>query len=135
MKVNFSILADKILSGEKDQTCRRYSKKWRDAKVGDKLTLCTGLEFEDTEPEKFKILGEAEISSLQKLDIYFSQNGVEAYIDKDGFMHPFTGFGLLCIAQYDGFDNLRDFLKFIRETYGETFEGVIVVWKDFKPHV
>ena len=133
IKVDFSIFADKILSGKKDQTCRSYSDKWLKAKEGDKLLLCEGLESQETEPEKFRILGEATISSLQKLDIYFHKNGAEAFIDKDGFMHPFGGFGLLCIAQYDGFENVHDFLAFIHKTYGDVFEGVVIVWKDFKP--
>lgn len=133
IKVNFSIHADKILNGKKDQTCRRYSDKWRKTKEGDKILLCEGLEFEDTEPEKFRILGEATICSLQPLDIFFYPNGVEAFIDKGGYMHPFGAFGILCIAQYDGFEKVQDFLKFIRKTYGDVFEGVIIVWKNFKP--
>lgn len=48
-------------------------------------------------------------------------------------MHPFGAFGILCIAQYDGFEKVQDFLKFIRKTYGDVFEGVIIVWKNFKP--
>lgn len=43
MNVNFSVFIDKILSGEKRQTIRRASPKWENVKVGDKLTLYTGL--------------------------------------------------------------------------------------------
>ena len=43
MNVNFSVFIDKVLSGEKRQTIRRASPKWENVKVGDKLTLYTGL--------------------------------------------------------------------------------------------
>ena len=43
MNVNFTVFIDKILSGEKRQTIRKAGKKWDKVKVGDKLTLYTGL--------------------------------------------------------------------------------------------
>lgn len=46
MNVNFSMFIDKILSGEKRQTIRRAGFKWQSVKVGDKLTLYTGLRTE-----------------------------------------------------------------------------------------
>lgn len=47
MNVNFSVFIDKILSGEKRQTIRRAGPKWQNVKAGDKLTLYTGLSFDD----------------------------------------------------------------------------------------
>ena len=39
MNVNFSVFIDKILAGEKRQTIRRASPKWKNVKAGDKLAF------------------------------------------------------------------------------------------------
>lgn len=59
MNVNFTVFIDKILSGEKRQTIRKDGKKWKNVKVGDKLTLYTGLRTKDC-----RKLGEAEVESI-----------------------------------------------------------------------
>ena len=123
MNVNFTVFIDKILSGEKRQTIRKAGKKWDKVKVGDKLTLYTGLRTKEC-----RKLGEAEVESIEDIEIeigFFGSSvcwgGIEATEDE-----------VREIAKADGFDCIRDFLAFFHDHYGDNFTGKIIKWKNFR---
>ena len=114
MNVNFTVFIDKILSGEKRQTIRKAGAKWKNVKVGDKLTLYTGLRTKEC-----RKLGEAEVESVDDIEIYskieevFYQykvliNGEEVEVDtpeRDMISE------MECLVFDDGFKDIEDFLN------------------------
>ncbi len=123
MNVNFTVFIDKILSGEKLQTIRKAGKKWDKVKVGDKLTLYTGLRTKECQK-----LGEAEVESVEDIDIEIGFFG--SFVDWCGM--EATEDEVREIAKADGFDCIRDFLAFFRDHYGDNFKGKIIKWKNFR---
>lgn len=123
MNVNFTVFIDKILSGEKRQTIRKAGKKWDNVKVGDKLTLYTGLRTKDC-----RKLGEAEVESIEDIDIIFGYDYV--IIRVNGKSLNYEDKWELAIA--DGFDCDFAFNKFFLDHYGENFTGKIIRWKNFR---
>lgn len=124
MNVNFTVFIDKILSGEKRQTIRKAGKKWENVKVGDKLTLYTGLRTKDC-----RKLGESEVESIEDVEIesplrVFSRIKIN---DKYLFMHEMER-----LALSDGFSTIDAFLEFFHDHYGEEFKGKIIKWKNFR---
>ena len=123
MNVNFTVFIDKILSGEKHQTIRKAGKKWDKVKVGDKLTLYTGLRTKEC-----RKLGEAEVESILdiEIDIGFWCFAIlinDEYLTEDDCRK---------LAQADGFDCIKDFLEFFDNHYGHNFKGKIIKWKNFR---
>lgn len=123
MNVNFTVFIDKILSGEKRQTIRKAGKKWENVKVGDKLTLYTGLRTKDC-----RKLGEAEVESIDNIDIYIGFIGSDVWLNGDNINED------VCekLARADGFNGVRDFLEFFHDHYGTSFKGKIIKWKNFR---
>lgn len=128
MNVSFTVFTDKILNGEKRQTIRKAGPKWAKVKVGDKLTLYTGLRT-----KQCRKLGEAEVESIEDIKIHTLQYGIGNFLygvelNRQGL------YAAECfeIAKADGFDNIHKFLDFFHDHYGETFEGKIIKWKNFR---
>ena len=123
MNVNFDVFIDKILSGEKRQTIRKTKEKWENVKVGDKLTLYTGLHTKDCCK-----LGEAEVESIENIDIYIGFIGSDVWLNGDNINED------VCekLARADGFNGVRDFLEFFHDHYGVYFKGKIIKWKNFR---
>ena len=124
MNVNFTVFIDKILSGEKRQTIRKAGKKWENVKVGDKLTLYTGLRT-----KQCRKLGEAEVESIEDIEIesplrIFSRIKIN---DKYLLIH-----GMRELALNDGFSTIDSFLDFFNSHYGTNFTGKIIRWKNFR---
>ena len=129
MNVNFTVFIDKILSGEKRQTIRKAGKKWENVKVGDKLTLYTGLRTKEC-----RKLGEAEVKSIEDIKLYIEYNHyrdtyyTEILIDNK---IP-TDCEINKLVKADGFRNIYYFLKFFQDHYGNNFKGKIIKWKKFR---
>ena len=119
MNVNFTVFIDKILSGEKRQTIRKASSKWRNVKAGDRLTLYTGLRTKEC-----RKLGEAEVESVDDIHI--------TYITVETNKKTLNKGELMKLAQADGFDCIRDFLEFFNDHYGNNFKGKVIKWKNFR---
>lgn len=102
MNVNFTVFIDKILSGEKQQTIRRFSPKWKNVKTGDKLTLYTGLRTKDC-----RKLGEAVVESITPITIDTDDSFVEIHTPLGDFKLSYLD--LEDLAGRDGFDCVRDF--------------------------
>ena len=125
MNVNFSVFIDKILLGEKRQTIRRASPKWKNVKAGDKLTLYTGLRT-----KQCRKLGEAVVESVGKVAFY--QAGLIGAITRDGEFW-LTDDEVDELVRRDGFGNVHDFWKFFDAHYPERPINMNVIrWKDFK---
>ena len=129
MNVNFTVFIDKILSGEKRQTIRKAGKKWDNVKVGDKLTLYTGLRTKDC-----RKLGEAEVESIEDIRIETTVNDKrnvafgKVYVGK----RKLDDGTILYLAELDGFKTTFEFLDFFNSHYGENFTGKIIRWKNFR---
>ena len=125
MNVNFSVFIDKILSGEKRQTIRRASPKWKNVKVGDKLTLYTGLRT-----KQCRKLGEAVVESVGKVAFY--KAGLIGAITRDGEFW-LTEDEVDELVMRDGFDDAHDFWQFFDAHYPERpIEMRVIRWTDFQ---
>lgn len=127
MNVNFTVFTDKILSGEKRQTIRKAGKKWENVKVGDKLTLYTGLRT-----KQCRKLGEAEVESIEDVEIEAipRNGGICGRVKINGKYIP--AHKMLELAEADGFMWVNDFLEFFHSHYGTNFNGKIIKWKNFR---
>ena len=128
MNVNFTVFIDKILSGEKHQTIRKAGKKWDKVKVGDKLTLYTGLRTKECQK-----LGEAEVESIEDVNIYIMNfdRPNENYFVSYKLRH-LNVLEIEELAENDGFEKIRDFFEFFKNHYGKDFQGKIIKWKNFR---
>lgn len=135
MNVNFTVFIDKILSGEKRQTIRKAGGKWENVKVGDKLTLYTGLRTKEC-----RKLGEAEVESITDIEIYSKVteafysykvliNGEE--VEEDTPERDMTS-EMERLVFDDGFKDIEDFVTFFNLYYGDNFKGKIIKWKNFR---
>lgn len=126
MNVNFSVFIDKVLSGEKRQTIRRASPKWENVKVGDKLTLYTGLRT-----KQCRKLGEAVVESITPIILNTAEDWVAVNT-------PLGCFYLDTADQYDllrrdGFGTQQEFYLFFMEHYKLPQNAMVVIrWTDFK---
>ena len=126
MNVNFTVFIDKILSGEKRQTIRRNSPKWANVKVGDKLTLYTGLRTLHC-----RKLGEAVVESITPITLQSVSCWIEAHTPLEDFLLSLSD--VQDLAHRDGFESLRDFFLFFYNTYTEReLEMVVIRWTNFK---
>lgn len=126
MNVNFSVFIDKILSGEKRQTIRRASPKWENVKVGDKLTLYTGLRT-----KQCRKLGEAVVESITPITLIPRTEDCAVKTALGTFL--LTVFDLRKLVFADGFYSTYDFWNFFTEHYGnETINMNVIRWTDFK---
>lgn len=126
MNVNFTVFIDKILSGEKRQTIRRASPKWENVKVGDKLTLYTGLRT-----KQCRKLGEAVVESITPIVLVPMEEDCAVKTALGNFL--LRPFNLRILAFADGFDSTFDFWNFFTEHYGnETINMNVIRWTDFK---
>ena len=123
MNINFTVFIDKILSGEKRQTIRRAGKKWANVKVGDKLTLYTGLRT-----KQCRKLGEAEIEEILDVRIVTSILNVCYVFVNDTLIRRKE---LEKLARKDGFDSGIAFCKWFFDKYGDDFHGKVIRWKNF----
>ena len=125
MNVNFTVFIDKILSGEKRQTIRRAGFKWKSVKVGDKLTLYTGLRT-----KACRKLGEAIVKSIGKIVLH--ERDTICGITRDG-EYPLTYNEMDILAKLDGFEAVDDFWDFFNAHYHtRPIEMVVIRWADFK---
>ena len=123
MNVNFTVFIDKILSGEKRQTIRRASPKWKNVKVGDKLTLYTGLRS-----KQCRKLGEAVVDCIT--DVAFCGEGLICPIAQGRWL---TEDEVDELVRRDGFGDVYDFWKFFDAHYPERpIEMKVIHWADFK---
>lgn len=129
MNVNFTVFIDKILSGEKRQTIRKAGKKWDKVKVGDKLTLYTGLRTKDC-----RKLGEAEVKSIEDIRIETKVNEKRnvAFGKIYAGKRKLDDGTISYLAELDGFKSTFEFLDFFNAQYGEHFKGKIIKWKNFR---
>lgn len=125
MDVNFTVFIDKILSGEKRQTIRRASPKWKNVKVGDKLTLYTGLRTKEC-----RKLGEAVVKSISRIVLH--ERDSIGGITREGEF-PLTYSEIDILARLDGFNSVDDFWDFFNAHYPEKpIEMKVIRWTDFK---
>jgi len=126
MNVNFSVFIDKILSGEKRQTIRRASPKWKNVKVGDKLTLYTGLRT-----KQCRKLGEAVVESITPIMIDTECDNVAVETPLGDFNLDLPA--LNDLVARDGFDSNDEFFKFFCLNYKVgRFKMFVIRWTDFK---
>ena len=126
MNVNFTVFIDKILSGEKRQTIRRNSPKWKNVKVGDKLTLYTGLRT-----KQCRKLGEAVVESITPIMIDTECDNVAVETPLGDFNLDLPA--LNDLVARDGFDSNDEFFKFFCLNYKVgRFKMFVIRWKDFK---
>ena len=127
MNVNFTVFADKILSGEKRQTIRKASPRWKNVKAGDKLSLYAGLRTKNC-----RKLGTAEVDSIEDIKIVSKREnpGFTSRIWVNGKALGLREYEELSKA--DGFCWIVDFLEFFHSHYGKNFEGKIIKWTNFK---
>jgi hypothetical protein len=128
MNVNFTVFIDKILNGEKRQTIRKAGPKWAKVKVGDKLTLYTGLRT-----KQCRKLGEAEVESIEDVEIEsrkYMKTAFRGDVLRNGNLQ--TKEDTLALANADGFKQGYDFFDFFHSHYGEIFKGKIIKWKNFR---
>ena len=125
MNVNFSVFIDKILAGEKQQTIRRASPKWKNVKAGDKLTLYTGLRT-----KACRKLGEAVVESVGK--VVFYRAGLIAVVTRYG-ENWLTEDEVDELVRRDGFGDVHDFWHFFDAHYPERpIEMLVIRWTDCK---
>ena len=125
MDVNFVVFAGKIKSGEKRQTIRRASPKWKNVKAGDKLTLYTGLRT-----KQCRKLGEAFVEDIGEVKLY--KAGLIGAINREG-EYWLTEDEVEQLSRRDGFDDVYDFWKFFDAHYPERpIKMNVIRWKDFK---
>lgn len=111
--INFTILVDKILSGEKKQTIRRERK--RPIKPGDALQLYQGLRTKNC-----KLIGVAVCTQIQKIKIdRFKVTVNETSLTLNEMDE---------LAKKDGFTCYGNLLNFFSYLHGLPFEGVIIHW-------
>lgn len=126
MNVNFSVFIDKVLSGEKRQTIRCNSQKWKNVKAGDKLTLYTGLRT-----KQCRKLGEALVESIT--EVAFCGAGLICPITQGRWERWLTDDEVDELVMRDGFDDAYDFWQFFDAHYPERpIEMKVIRWKDFK---
>lgn len=126
MNVNFSVFIDKILAGEKRQTIRRASPKWQSVKVGDKLTLYTGLRT-----KQCRKLGEAFVESITPIMIDTECDNVAVETPLGDFNLDLPA--LNDLVARDGFDSNDEFFKFFCINYKVgRFKMFVIRWADFK---
>ena len=126
MNVNFSVFIDKILSGEKRQTIRRAGFKWKSVKVGDKLTLYTGLRTKEC-----RKLGEAFVESITPIMIDTECDNVAVETPLGDFNLDLPA--LNDLVARDGFDSNDEFFKFFCLNYKVgRFKMFVIRWTDFK---
>ena len=124
MNVNFTVFIGKILAGEKRQTIRRASPKWKNVKAGDKLTLYTGLRT-----KQCRKLGEAVVKSITPIKLDFGY----ITIHKPKWDFTLESWQVRDFVKADGFDSVEDFWDFFKEHYGwEAVEMRVIRWTDFK---
>lgn len=126
MNVNFTVFIDKILSGAKRQTIRRAGPKWANVKVGDKLTLYTGLRT-----KQCRKLGEAVVESITPITIDTECDNVAVETPLGDFNLDLPA--LNDLVARDGFDSNDDFFKFFcLNYYVGRLKMVVIRWADFK---
>lgn len=126
MNVNFTVFIDKILSGEKRQTIRRASPKWKNVKAGDKLTLYTGLRTKEC-----RKLGEAVVESITPIAL--TPRSADCAVKTALGTFLLTSFDVRFLALADGFESTFDFWNFFTEHYGdETINMYVIRWEDFE---
>ena len=122
MNVNFSVFIDKILSGEKRQTIRRAGVKWGSVKVGDKLTLYTGLRTKEC-----RKLGEAVVESITPITIDTECDNVAVETPLGDFNLDLPA--LNDLVARDGFISNADFFKFFCLHYKVgSFKMFVIRW-------
>lgn len=110
---------EKILDGTKSQTIRRLRGDGRDPKRGDVLHIFTGLRTKAT-----RRLGRAIVAYTMPIRI--DDRGITlgrrrlVAIDRDE------------LARKDGFESWPDMRKFFNDVHMFPFEGILIVWQDFK---
>lgn len=126
MNVNFTVFIDKILAGEKRQTIRRAGFKWKSVKVGDKLTLYTGLRTKEC-----RKLGEAFVESITPIMIDTECDNVAVETPLGDFNLDLPA--LNDLVARDGFISKDDFFKFFcLNYYVGRLKMVVICWNDFK---
>lgn len=105
-----------IVSGKKRQTIRKTAR----CTAGDQLQLYTGQRTKDC-----RLIGTAtchHVESITIADDYLANNHWRI---PSGDAHH--------IAKIDGFANVEQMREWFREKYGLPFEGVRIMWSDFRP--
>ena len=126
MNVNFTVFIDKILTGKKRQTIRRAGFKWKSVKVGDKLTLYTGLRT-----KQCRKLGEAVVESITPITIDTECDNVAVETPLGDFNLDLPA--LNDLVARDGFDSNDEFFKFFCINYKVgRFKMFVIRWADFK---
>jgi len=114
--------ADKILSGEKQQTIRKERK--RPIRVGDTLHLYTGLRTKSA--KKLKEVKCVEIKEVE-IDPYnlCVTSGEDQRMANLYWLSALNGF-----AKEDGFKNWVEMVQWFEKNHGLPFKGQIIYWDD-----
>jgi len=114
--INFSAeFADRVQSGEKQQTIRRLRK--RPIKAGDTLILYTGQRT-----KACRKLGEAACDRVFPVVIGRKSMGWRGYS-----LNPYSMTANF-LAQNDGFESYAAMADWFDNRYGLPFEGVVIQW-------
>ena len=118
--ISFTVFKEKIISGEKKQTIRPYSKKrWNSLLKNRKLQLYWKLRTKEAE-----FLKEVELKELFKIAFrtYFDDLGHECVTilkEENGTWRELDSGGQEDLALRDGFDGLWDLMEWFYKKYGE----------------
>ena len=108
-----------VESGKKHQTIRAKRKDGQRPMIGQTAYLYTGMRHSSC-----RKLGEHPITNVQ--DLFISEK--EVLLEMFGVPTPMGSWELEKIALADGFENRRELLRYIKETYGLPFEGDLIKW-------
>jgi len=107
--------AEKVASGSKRQTIRKFRKGGRDPKPGQTLYFFTGQRT-----MKCQRLGES--ICIDTADIIIDHGTI--YLNS----FPLADFEATAVAIADGFNNYSEFQDFFDKHYGLPFYGIIIFW-------
>lgn len=110
---------DKILSGEKRSTIRKYRKDAKNPHPGQTLYLYSGLRTKSCRKLK-------EVVCKSVSSIYIDRNGYN--IDVTVELKDYDALSIAILAQSDGFDTITDFFDFFEKTHGLPFSGLLIEW-------
>ena len=114
-----------VESGQKRQTIRAHRRDGRpNATIGGRLYLYTGMRTKGC-----RKLGEAICTRVRSIEIFKGTLGI-FYIQTKGQLLSASGKEANRLARADGFNHASEMCRWIEETHGLPFHGVVIGWSD-----